>query len=206
MTQENTSLLTNSIFVNVAETKFVKAYEQRLKRNSLEAALQSKWDSDAHFVCYDSNVRVRKDHSKKLFAQIFALDFDNPNHAPWESEQQVAEWFDTIVKDLKQWYAIYTTRSGGRVVFCLPSPIPVQELGEIYKDFKDFPGVDISCLNWHRLFRLPYVVRPEGPSWEDPFVDLVIAGDIYNGFSVSPTISTDQPGPEVRDLVWEPEG
>jgi hypothetical protein len=151
---------------------------------TLEQAFFKPWATDAHFVTYrvvglDSFPRLTKagpvvaelraaGHEVEHWA--FALDYDNPDHAPWDP---------TLVKVFKERLGTvaahnsivasaslcYFTRAGARFVYILQDPIPVGPEAEgMHRSLcrawtQAGIEVDPGCSDWTRYFRLPKVTR-----------------------------------------------
>ena len=210
----------------VADTKYVTgsgSIEEAPTAQSLEIldikeALTRKWASDAHFVPYSTKgPRYRKAiaDQQKVVTQLLCFDCDNPRHQRWDSEESVLAWFAKATELVPFFYAIYTTRSGGRVMVKLDKPIDVREAQEIHKlmtlDLINRGlNVDAACSDWTRMFRLPYIIRDDVPSWDSELIDCVIEEKAVYVPKMKPLFNkrfkvkkaTSQPGPEVRDLVW----
>ena len=151
---------------------------------SLEDALTTEYDFDAHLLCYELSspdgpgyqrlIQGSELHSLlentdgyAVQTRLICLDYDLPSHRGWDSPEEATEW----VRGLKDAlgpegtpYCIYTTKHGARLIYRLSSPVPVLEIGPkiagIIRDF-NANGVELdpSCDQWSRLFRLPRVNR-----------------------------------------------
>lgn len=172
---------------------------------SFEDALRGKFDTDAHFVayhCYDSNGKIcafpRCKKSGNVLSQIRELggdiklhslvfDLDSPNHEEWTQETFV----DAITKVslamtaspiIAHYTAYYSTLKGLRFIYTLNEPVPADIAENKLRWFGNnvfkANGLLIDDLfDWTRLFRLPNVVRPEGPTWEYGINQLIINQD-----------------------------
>ena len=145
----------------------------------LDQALSREWSSDAHFVCYDHPVRLKKaqiqDIQPPFACAVFDLD-DKDAHAGLGSRKDT--FTDTMYEaqmylseSLKTDVGMYCTRGGGRLVVPYDAPQdPVQH--------KDFVTACLSMLreggfepddlkDTTRLFRLPKVIR-DGKAQDHP--------------------------------------
>jgi hypothetical protein len=216
--------------IRIAESKYVKgigsldetAYD--LDEYDIDEALKTKWDSDAHFVTYESDgPRYRKTISyiQPVLTQLLVFDYDNQEHREWEDDDQVEAWMGVVNKVVDNYYAIYTTRSGGRIILRLANPINVRQAEILHKQIVSKWAeagleVDPNCSDWTRLFRLPFVVRDGKQTSESQFAMLQINGSIYSPGLVPEipidrdirdvknyiVLSEPQPSPEARKLVW----
>ena len=215
--------------VHVADTKYIrgisspKDFAAEMKPMGIKKAFETRWPTDAHFVAYNTTgPRYRKPYAElvEVTTQLLVFDLDNPNHKHWKNEAQVVEWFDTVIKKIPNFFCIYTTRAGGRLILKLPEPIDVRRAEVAHKMLcEEFIrmniGIDTNCSDWTRFMRLPFVNRDGGDKlWMNPFID-VAWGDKEYKLSVLPeipvtafkgntkTLQIPQPGPVARELVWE---
>lgn len=216
----------------IADTKYITGIgsleeaptAQSLQFLDLDEALKMKWASDAHFVAYTTKgPRYRKAIAEQVIVttKLLCFDCDNPEHARWDNAESVLAWFAKATELVPFFYAIYTTRSGGRIILKLIKYIDVREAQEIHKLMsidliKQGLNVDDSCSDWTRMFRLPYVVRDDEPTWNSDLIDLVIQEDMiyeprmkpmFNKSKAAPAAvrkhyNNPQPTPEIRDLIW----
>lgn len=194
----------------------------QLELMTLREALETKWETDAHFVAYNTEgSRYRKAMASRgtVKTNILVFDCDNPDHERWHSTDEVIRWFDIVVEIVPHFFCVYTTRSGGRIILKLPKALDVRQAEIAHKNLvQDFIAkglnVDAQCSDWTRLFRLPYVVRDGAPTWENPYTDMVFQDRLFKleftpdmpeveeFISKVKTFDLPQPGPEARDLVW----
>lgn len=135
-----------------------------------------------------------------------ALDFDNPDHAPWTPEMREAwnaMWLKQVIREnpfFNNYAYYYTTRGGARVIYLYDRPVKADEHeGKVrwfIKQFQamGFDNVDTACWDWTRLFRLPYVHRDGYPTWGNPLCPLHVdyrPDNVINGESV-PVIQREQ--------------
>jgi hypothetical protein len=213
----------------VAETKYIRGVstpEQHgkfLDEHDIEYAFKKRWKTDAHFISYQTGgPRYRKPYAElhRVTTQLLVFDLDNPNHKPWKTQEQVIEWFDQVVKQIPNFYCIYTTRAGGRLILKLSEPMDVRRAEVAHKmlcsEFVHLNiGIDTKCSDWTRLMRLPFVQREDGDKlWDNPFIDVAWGHEEFD-LAVIPDIpkasfkgntkvlTTPQPGPEARELIWE---
>lgn len=180
-------------YLAVADTKYVEGIDglndlaPALAFLPIQDAFNTRWSSDAHFVCYhpvnspQPFPRLNKPVLPKMrmlnadiMTNVFAFDYDNPNHAAWDPglmQQFWNVWHEAVSRCpmLDQFSLLYTTKAGARLVYLLDSPVPV-DIAEgkhrwMVKTFCD-AGLPVDHLSdWTRLFRLPFVVRDNVPTW-----------------------------------------
>jgi len=191
----------------------------------LAEALNKRWGTDAHFACYNTEgSRYRKIMASRggIRTKYLAFDCDNRNHDRWKNKDDVLTWFDTAMEIVPNFYCIYTTRSGGRIILRLVQELDVRQAEVLHKkltlDFQNSGlNVDAACSDWTRFFRLPYVTRDGAPSWESEHIDVCLQEKSYRPefvpdmpeseeiISRLKTYTIPQPGPEAKDLVWRME-
>ena len=147
----------------------------------LREALETSYDSDSHFVCYDidgeeSIPLIKKQalpsirsEGKEVVLNTIALDWDTPGHVPLTSDLLgtfLAKLYEVSALDetLGAWYCFYTSRKGCRVIYRLKDPVKAdvseQYIATLLTDFKkNGLEFDEACKDWTRRFRLPKVVR-----------------------------------------------
>jgi hypothetical protein len=155
----------------------------------LEAALRTKWDTDAHFVMYAADdgageemyARINKgafvpqleQAGGRVVVRALVFDHDLPRDAAsGEKQEWSAESLDEFLGSLSEavgdstleptWW--YTTLHGSRFVYVLDEPVGPQEaeammLGIMDEFRKRGIELDDACKDWTRMFRLPHVER-----------------------------------------------
>lgn len=114
----------------------------------------------------------------KVLIQYFCIDWDNPDHAGWDAD--LWESFDSKLEKLKSidgplrdYYTVYTTAHGARVIYALEEPIPVKEAAGVFGGLLrmfEVIGIKVDPFDeWNRLFRLPRVTRDGEKSWKHDF-------------------------------------
>jgi hypothetical protein len=156
---------------------------------AFEEAFTAEWDIDAHFVTYDvigkdgvglpefprlkkssEVVAILRDIGCEIVQTMFALDYDNPEHAAWTPEAKAEfESLVTVKGEIDPlivgWQVYYTTKHGARFVYVLKDPIPVgPETEAMHRSLVRLWGqqgikIDPACSDWTRFFRLPRVTR-----------------------------------------------
>lgn len=174
-----------------------KGVTAQIRPLPLDQAINTSWDTDAHLVLYvptsedDEYPRCNKaclydirDAEEDLLGQAIVLDWDTPGHKPWgetaTQEDYAGLLMDAIEKDplLGEFYCLYATAAGVRVVYALDRPVPVDALeGHIrwLVSRAQAAGllVDELC-DWTRLFRLPKVLRSGSPTEIADYFSLTI--------------------------------
>lgn len=191
----------NPLRLAIADTKYargVRSLEEdapAMTVRPLEEAFQVSWPTDAHFVQYmpvragEPFPRLTKPVLHKLRAMgadvevnLFAFDYDTPGHQAWTPESLAAFWSLLASAASRwpladQWSLLYTTAKGARLVYILDEPVVAEEAeGKIRWMCEQFclAGLPVDRLcDWTRLFRLPYVLRDEKKSWEDPHFNFI---------------------------------
>lgn len=111
----------------------------------------------------------------RVVCTTMALDYDNPGHAAWTPDT-LTEFLGLVQKTdfglFAGWSAFYTTRHGARFFYVLDKPLTPDEYEATYKWVVSlFPlPVDQRTWDWTRLFRLPFVTRDTGPTWQNPLI------------------------------------
>lgn len=99
-----------------------------------------------------------------------ALDWDTPDHEPWEDEDQMFEAFEALQElDVFETAGFYYTRAGFRLVWPLEESLPVSLATSFLSQLVDHviqespsglaDGWDEGCTDWTRLFRMPRTLR-----------------------------------------------
>jgi len=178
-------------------------------RTLFEEAVKKHWDFDAHFFPYFvesdeeycipaqkkflSTVRKKADN---FLAQDFLIDFDLKNHKKWEHLHEVESVLSdfSLALQLAQipdptW--VYSTLHGFRAVWSLQKPLPVDEwemylqaflvaLEPVSAALTDL-HLDLSCADWTRCYRLPFVTRDNGmQTWKEDWSLLLGPGETLN--------------------------
>lgn len=189
---------------------------------SMKEALLTPHHTDAHLLLYEPTgapeiypVRYKKRSgaAKYLETQWLAFDYDLPGHRAWKDAAEAKIQIAKVKADCPDFYAIYTTLHGLRLILKLPKAYPVYRTSVLYKTLLEKFAIDYddNCSDWTRLFRLPYVVRDGVALWEEPLTELIIEDRVYDcevplavpeKTVLSPTISSSAPGEEVKKLVW----
>lgn len=177
--------------ISVLSDKFVRSPKtfddqcEALERVSLHEAMQRRWPTDAHFVCYSvdgipKQPRLSKPLLKKIRAEggtvslrVAALDFDlsdpdSGSKRAWQSHEEAIAYSNRFAEQcpLKP-SCVYPTRHGLRAVFLLSRPVSPTEWELIVAalleamEATDFP-CDAACKDWTRLYRLPVTAREYG--------------------------------------------
>ena len=182
--------------VGVAPTKLIKGIRdfddiaEPLKCISLKEALETQWNTDAHFFTYqpeghetwprlNSEVLPKLEkNSVRLLKNCIVLDYDNPEHKPWNGEffSAFLEKFNNLSQNpiLSSWVAFYTTSGGCRFVYV---PEKIESVSSVdasvrclIRDFAIYGlEIDITCAQWTRCFRLPRVLRDDVPTWTQSY-------------------------------------
>jgi hypothetical protein len=191
----------------VLETKFIRGVnnlteepDQYLDLLPFEDALNEAYLTDAHFVPYaavgpDGSIEVEmprcnkpvlkdiRDAGGDIVMTALVLDYDNPDHQPWtramykhfmELLSEVGETFSTVW----EFTYFYTTKHGGRFIYVLEDPVPV-DVGEehlrwLIEEFcKHGIEVDRACGDWTRVYRLPFVKRNGVGTWDDEIFEII---------------------------------
>lgn len=175
--------------VGVARTKYVRGLSALARPEVVEfldvvelsAALETPWQTDAHFVAYavtgeESWPRLRKSALPSIKAvgqdvimTMLVFDIDNPGHARWSTLTYAAvEGFrarvDALPGVLAGWTALYPTSAGARLIYVLEEPLAAEEAEAVHRGMVQMISAaglaaDPACSDWTRLFRLPFVVR-----------------------------------------------
>jgi hypothetical protein len=151
----------------------------------LHDALQGKYKSDAHLVCYvvpgaKRQPRINKPglphFDRPVEMGVFFCDADNPGHSGWNHEAfaDAMQLYET--QEVLQTAGIYHTTHGRRIVQPLAEAIPVQEVEPYIRDWfarleRAGIPVDWSCSDWTRHYRLPNVIR-DGFPFRSPWISL----------------------------------
>lgn len=151
---------------------------------TFEAAFETEWEFDAHFVTYDVPTlsafpRLRKvgralddlrAEGHEVVQTMLALDYDNPGHAAWTPEglvefREQVEAAGSLEPLIVAWHCYYATKHGARFVYVLKEPVPVGKDSEaMHRSLVRAWGqrgiaIDPACSDWTRYFRLPKVQR-----------------------------------------------
>lgn len=137
----------------------------------LDVALDRTWESDAHFVCYDHPVRLKKGQISEIKPGFACAVFDLDDKEAHAGSGDRKDTFTDLMYEaqmhlssrLKVDVGMYCTRGGGRLV--VPYDAPQEP-----NDHRDFVTACLSMLrdggfdpdelkDTTRLFRLPKVVR-----------------------------------------------
>jgi hypothetical protein len=148
---------------------------------SLDEALTLDFDYDAHVTAYriegdDRCPRINKtgyqfiaDAGHRVVADYIFVDVDNPNHAPWDSEQQIEAALHKVrATVLGSNAGFYATRHGYRLFWRLGATLDVRFFESLATQLvralsAEGIDADAACTDWTRLFRLPHAT-PEGLS------------------------------------------
>lgn len=177
-------------------SKGVKTEVAATESFTLSGALQESWNFDAHALTYyvqppgqgDPVFFRLKNNSPamndllasgfEILTNLIFLDYDNPGHEPWESQAEAAVWlqhFEELFAEAPEFlpYCVYTTKHGARMVYRLASPCDVRDIGRyIASIMQDYQGqgieLDETCVQWHRIYRLPNVDRDGDRTGETP--------------------------------------
>ena len=177
--------------IAVARNKFVAGLKNAKNRPArhayevlpLEEALRRTWSTDAHCVTYvvgdparaarSKQPRLTKlsvqDESVVAYTTCFFADVDNPDHGPWTPELRAewdARWSSTPMLETA---GAYLTAHGARIVQPLSTPVPIREVEpHLYQYLTRLReagfAADMSCKDWTRHFRMPFVVRDGEPT------------------------------------------
>ena len=101
-----------------------------------------------------------------VVAQYIFVDVDNPEHAPWENAEEIEAAY-TYVKsrEVCKTAGFYATRHGYRLFWRLKEPIDVKYYESLATQLIAYlatEGIygDEACVDWTRLFRLPFATPP----------------------------------------------
>lgn len=179
-----------------------------------EEAFNSNFETDAHFVPYlvfnedetlhESLPRLNKrggtldalrDNGLHVGCLWTAIDWDTgtgEDHLPWdELPEDRLDYMLNVLQSafennplLNQWYNIYVTRKGLRIVYKFKEAILPEEykgkVGWIINTLHEH-GVECDKLtDWCRLFRLPAVVRDNVKTWEEDYCQIIPNGRQIN--------------------------
>jgi P4 family phage/plasmid primase-like protien len=186
--------------VLVFSTKFAVGYPDPPNHTEttfplLAEALTKSYDSDAHFVGYQTSierrVRVEAIGVVPIAMHLLVGDVDDPiAHAANPKIPARPEWLaderEKIAKFREKHAGAYAyeTNGGYRTMLRLEGPFVIGSIDDkrkwetLYLDFRDYlarefmMSVDPKCKDFTRFFRLPYVVRKGKreihPSYGDP--------------------------------------
>lgn len=146
--------------------------------------LLDRYQTDAHFVCYSvpgrsgiyrqakAAVSAYLDRPEDMpFMHMMAFDLDLPGHRKWIDGDHIDnELFLNSVSeylrgnpDFFEGCGAYATRGGLRILVQLQNPVPVSHadslLSQALDRISDMPGLDKTCKDWTRMFRVPYCLR-----------------------------------------------
>lgn len=161
---------------------------QHMVVTDIREAFETPYETDAHFTCYTlpdptevSWPRINKQALGDLIREghtprtkVIALDYDLPGHARWDSPDQARGFKDFVqTRTPFQPSCLYTTRSGGRILFVLDQWIGVEEsesvAGFLIAELgKAGIAIDSACYEWNRAYRLPFVVRDGASTLGNP--------------------------------------
>lgn len=119
-----------------------------------------------------------KARGSRVLIQYFCIDWDNPGHGDWTADlwdafESKLEELQEIEGPLRDYYVVYTTQHGARIIYALEEPIPVSEaaglFGGLHQMFNVLGIVIDEFDEWNRLYRLPRVTRDGKKSWEHDF-------------------------------------
>jgi len=198
-------------------------------------ALKEEYSTDAHFALYripghtscfrhaKASLRAFHDAPESTpVIQTLAFDIDLPGHRAWtdagdsENRQFLESVFNAVPRDVREGMGYYATRGGLRLLVQLKHAVPVTHadslISQALDHLNDVPGLDRSCKDWTRLFRLPYTVRdgelqnwnhilplalPKGTaSWEPSY--------LVAGATPAPGMSFEGPVPEFDSRPKKP--
>lgn len=179
----------------------------------LSVALATRYDCDMHFVMYHvvdedgelNYLRVNKtgpapdqivEGGGRIELTVVALDYDcetaEGKHRPWRDRAEVDEFLARLAGlAIPEPSAFYVTRQGARFVYALSRPVsPIEGEALIAGLQRDYLAAGIKtdprCRDWTRLFRLPCVVRENGPSWDMPTHELATSDAVLDPGSIEP--------------------
>lgn len=164
-----------------------------LEVQDLGNALTTRWNEDAHMVCYvvrdglrrplTRQPRVNKggaawvrEQGFELAAEVFVADVDNPQHGPWTPELR-AKFDDARLRHrMLSTAGIYVTAHGWRIVQPLVRAMPVEAFESALRAWlielcASGIETDLGCADWTRLFRLPLVRRDGRPQNGELFLE-----------------------------------
>jgi hypothetical protein len=152
-----------------------------LEVQDLGNALATRWDDDAHLVCYvvrdasgsplRAQPRVNKggaawmrEQGYELAAEVFVADVDNPQHGPWTPVLRAAFDEARARHRMLSTAGVYVTAHGWRIVQPLVRAMPVEAFESALRAWllelnANGIAADLACADWTRLFRLPLVRR-----------------------------------------------
>lgn len=143
----------------------------------LSEALAKRYPFDAMLTMYriegetqmprlnKSALGYLRSRGAKVVADKVLLDIDNPEHRPWQSEDEIAEAYARVkATKLGATAGFYATRAGYRLIWLLPEPLEVGLLESFVSQLIEALGAegivaDPACCDWTRLFRAPFATR-----------------------------------------------
>lgn len=192
---------------------------------TLADCMETRWPTDAHFVCYQPKNNAGQDDWPRcnkpilpklrlagidLVQTIIAIDYDNPGHAAWTSEGLDA--FLSKLSDIAErwpmamdWSLLYTTRRGARLVYVLDEPLPADRCETknlwLCRKFTDMGLPMDARVDWTHIYRLPYVTRDGKKTWEDA-MGVVYLPQWDRRLKIK-TVPDSLPGPSVAQTYTE---
>lgn len=152
---------------------------------SVAEGFAERYESDAHFTAYyEPDGSARRVNLSSLSAEggarpllsALVADVDFPAHAQgWEDPDltvQAYEWVEAALGRFPE-LGVYSTLGGLRLVGLLAKPIEARYASHLLELFHGellkagVGGLDTTCKDWTRLYRLPYV-RREGVGDVEP--------------------------------------
>ena len=188
-----------------------------------EDALLKSHQTDAHCALYGmpdesdpckrlnlSNLQDLVDIGSEPRLYWILADIDNPGHKRWAPEEAKAHW-ESLVWTLPvlEDAGFYSTRGGYRLVWRMPTPLPVSLAGDYIRQFYNhlLAGgipVDRACIpQWNTLYRLPYVCR-EGEQL-DAFVEMEHVAEGLNWTPPIPLKREVRPSAQTYSRYQRPE-
>ncbi len=173
---------------------------------TLPEALELEYPEDAHLLCYSVEdedywprlnkgiVRPLLEAGGSLVCNFWCFDFDCPGHAEitmaWLTEflTAVDNIEDSVLSD---WYCIYTTLHGARIVYLFDEPVGILEIESyvfaMYSEFlRHKMEPDDNALEWNRLFRMPKVKRDDHRTEEHELFVMDFKDVTCDVFSLTP--------------------
>lgn len=167
-------------------TSFPKdPYAKTWKALPLPEAIERRWNVDAHILGYTDLAGLREkpprwhrysqgvladeERAEGLFLGAVFADVDRNPHTPWRTPGEAKEATAAVFALYPDACAVYSTRSGVRVVWQLEELVPIRHATWWLRQWhaqaarQDLAPLglkyDLSCAEWTRCFRLPHVVR-----------------------------------------------
>jgi hypothetical protein len=189
-------------------------YEDAVDYAKLDEALDTPFETDAHFAGYSVPALPRRLHKtapakldelgEQVRMVLAAFDCDGPNHTCPDNWWTVEKVKLAIMLGEQPNGFVYRTRGGYRVVYRLPTPVLILDNKNAaawrrtyqawlrHLERRYYIVGDKKCASWMWLFRLPHATRDKGGRADD----LEVIGDTER-------IGTWDPVLDAHDLTVE---